>query len=355
MKILIILKKRQDSSGSSPVLNISTGLYNSANYVNDMLHKLRIKSKLVIVIDNNDIDREVSTYKPTHVIIEALWVVPEKFDILSRLHPKVKWIIRTHSQTPFIANEGIAMKWIAEYLRKKNVYIACNSKEFFSNMRYFAKKEIKDDSKVLYLPNYYPEKSVKMKRRTNDEYIDISCFGAIRPMKNHLIQAFAAVKFADIVGKKLRFHINGKRTEQKGENVLKNLENFFNNLDNNDYELINHEWLSTDEFHSLCKKMNYGLQCSFSETFNIVAADTITSGVPVIGTKQIPWLSNMFTCNPNRVNSIVFALIKSMIFYDTNVRLNNFKLKSYSKKSKNVWKKFCEKELFEKSNKILIE
>ena len=35
-----------------------------------------------VVVDNNGIDKEITEYKPTHVFIEGLWVVPEKFDVL---------------------------------------------------------------------------------------------------------------------------------------------------------------------------------------------------------------------------------------------------------------------------------
>ena len=120
-KVLFILKYRamytdicfdESEMYSSSYKHFNSGLLNSANQVHEMLLDHGVESKLVQVIDNNCIDKEVHQYKPTHVIIEALWCVPEKFEILQKLHPKVKWILRLHSETPFIANEGIAMEWI---------------------------------------------------------------------------------------------------------------------------------------------------------------------------------------------------------------------------------------------------
>ena len=96
-KVLFILKKRKSSHSNYSV--VSSGLFNSANFVSDMLNKNGIESHLVEVIDNNCIDREVTQYKPTHVIIEALWVVPSKFEVLTKLHPNVEWIIRPFWQT----------------------------------------------------------------------------------------------------------------------------------------------------------------------------------------------------------------------------------------------------------------
>ena len=109
-KILFILKRREDYNGIiHSHVGLSTGLFNSASFMNDMLNDAGVESKLVVVEDNNRIDSEVYKYKPTHVIIEALWVVPSKFAILADLHPTVKWIVRLHSELPFLANEGIAL------------------------------------------------------------------------------------------------------------------------------------------------------------------------------------------------------------------------------------------------------
>lgn len=74
-KVLFILKRRQDYS--TDLINFTnrtvvTGMYNSAKFVSDMLIDNNIQSQIAIVIDNNCIDREVSSYKPTHVIIEGI-------------------------------------------------------------------------------------------------------------------------------------------------------------------------------------------------------------------------------------------------------------------------------------------
>ena len=94
-KVLFILKRHEDFNPvkHSP-LGLSTGLFNSANFMNEMLDNAGIRSEIEVAIDNNCIDRLVNKHKPTHVIIEALWVVPSKFSVLTKLHPNVRWIIR---------------------------------------------------------------------------------------------------------------------------------------------------------------------------------------------------------------------------------------------------------------------
>ena len=82
VKILFILKKREDTDATGNKKLIQTGLYNSSMYLNEILKTMNIESVVDIAIDNNCIDRIVTKHKPTHVIIEALWVVPTKFVIL---------------------------------------------------------------------------------------------------------------------------------------------------------------------------------------------------------------------------------------------------------------------------------
>jgi hypothetical protein len=112
-RVLFILKRRPDFDAKEHThVGLSTGLYNSAKFMNDMLLEQGIESHLEVVEDYNRIDKYVTQYRPTHCIIEAVWVVPQKFVILQKLHPNVKWIIRVHSEMPFLAGEGQAIDWI---------------------------------------------------------------------------------------------------------------------------------------------------------------------------------------------------------------------------------------------------
>jgi len=341
-KILFILKRREDYNQQHSKVGLQTGLYNSASYMNEMLNICAIQSKMVIVKDNNDIDREVSNYKPTDVIIEALWVVPSKFTVLTKLHPNVNWIVRLHSEIPFLANEGIALDWIGDYGAFKNVKIATNALRILEEIRYYLKSRYNWDdntaeNKVIYFPNYYPEVSIKKKFNRKKDHIDIGCFGAVRPLKNHMLQAMAALKFANTINKKLYFHINTGRVEMKGEPILQNLQSLFTQLSDQGHQLVIHEWYEREEFLKLCSTMDIGMQVSFSETFNIVAADLISQGVPVIGSSELPWMNRIFTSNCVDSESIYRSLLLSYYLPQLNVYLNQFNLNNYTNDTKNEW------------------
>jgi len=335
-KLLFILKRREDYSATlHSNIGLSTGLYNSAKFMNDMMIDSGFESKMVVVPDNNSIDREVYQYKPTHVIIEALWVVPTKFAILQKLHPNVKWIIRLHSEMPFMAGEGMAMDWIAEYARFKNIIIACNAPRMLREIEFYIGKE-----KTIYLPNYYPQNFVHKPFDKNKDTIDVACFGAIRPLKNHLVQVFGAMDFADRIGKKLRFHVNAGRIEMKGDSVKNNLRGLFQQLPFEKYQLINHQWTPREEFLKLCASMDIGMQCNFSETFNIVGADLTSQGVPLVGSKEIPWSTELFNADPTDSKDISDTLLRTYYFPQINAKLNQYKLKMYTNNTKKIWNKY---------------
>ena len=330
-KVLFILKKRQSSHTNYS--SISSGLLNSAKFVSDMLNKNGIESHLVEVVDNNCIDREVTKYKPTHVIIEALWVIPSKFEVLTKLHPEVEWIIRLHSDISFLANEGIAIEWIYEYMNFPKVKVSANDWETNENFSQLT------NSNFVYLPNYYPVGFFNHNRTkpTCKKVLNVGCFGAVRPLKNQLIQAVAAIDYADTYGKKLRFHINVKRIEGKGEPVLKNLRELFEN--NPKHELVEYDWLTHDEFIDVVQSMDFGMQVSFTETFNIVTADFVNNNIPVVVSREIPWVSRLFQANPSKVESIVRRMRLALMFPKLKF-LNKIGLWFNSVKSEKSWTKY---------------
>ena len=342
-KVLFILKRREDYNAIvHSHIGLSTGLFNSASFVNDMLAELGVESKLVVVKDNNDIDREVTAFRPTHVIIEALWVVPTKFEVLQKLHPSVKWIIRLHSETPFMAGEGMAMDWLGDYSRFKNIILACNAPRFLREVRLYLKHlnnwdEKTSTQKVIYLPNFYPQDYVTKKFDRKKEVINIGCFGAVRPLKNHMVQIFAAVDFAERIGKKLRFHVNAGRIEMQGQPVLNNIRGFFQQIHGLGHELINHQWCPREDFLKICANMDIGLQVSFSETFNIVGADIISQGVPLVGSKEIPWAIPLFNADPTDSKNISDKLMMAYRFQRLNIWTHQMSLTGYTNKTSRTW------------------
>jgi len=333
-RVLFICKQRPARYGAS------YGLLNSCRFLCNALRSMGASAELVEVIDNNGIDREIHKYKPTHVFIEALWVVPSKFEELIPLHPKVQWHVRLHSNTPFIANEGMAIEWIVKYSKLQEKYpqfhIAPNSIKMSSDL------ERSLGIPTVYAPNIYqlhknPDAfGQKTPEDKHPKILDIGCFGAIRPLKNQLIQAMAAMAFANELDKTLHFHINHSRVETNGENAYRNLVSLF---DGTKHKLVIHEWILHEDFLKLIRKMDLGLQVSFSETFNIVAADFAHLKVPIVASAEIEWMNPLYQANPTDLDNIVSHLWLAWIGKKINMHtVNNWGLEEYNQGARKAWK-----------------
>jgi len=293
--ILFVLKSQQGSGGWCGT-SVS-GLTNSATLVADRLQELGVATKIVTVIDGNGIDKEVHDFRPEVVILEAIWCPPYKLKELAKLWPGVRWIVRIHSEIPFLANEGQALGWLFEYKSIPNVYIASNSIRATRDLR---------ELNTLYLPNYYPINCLKAYKAPSDCQLDIGCFGAIRPLKNQLAQAFAAIEYAKQERKHLNFYVNATRTEQGGSQPLKNIRSLF--AAHPEFQLVEVPWLPWHEFLELVRMMDVCMSVSFSETFCITAANAASQDVPIVVSPEIFWASNDVKAAPTSIRDMVEKL-----------------------------------------------
>ncbi len=288
-KILFIIKERVHDS----VYGVTSGLYNSAQFVVNFLQNYGVEVKLVSVLDGNSVDREVTKFNPDIIVLEALWVTPSKLQELINIkrHSKRRWVIRIHSKAPFLANEGVATAWIRDYTRinSSRIFIAPNTEELTNQF-----KAVFPKGRFITLSNLYQLGKIKFDSKEKSNTVDVGCFGAIRPMKNQYQQAIAAIDFANRRNLKLRFHINGTRVEQNGLNVLKNIRLLFKDK----HELVEWGWMTHSEFLEVISIMDIGTQVSFSESFNIVSADFVQVGVPIVASDDIDWMPGLLRVSP---------------------------------------------------------
>jgi hypothetical protein len=350
-RALFILKRREDYSDcdSYSRSGISTGLWNSARLVVEMLNSNGVEAKFIEVVDNNDIDREVTQYRPTHVFIEALWVVPEKFQVLTGLHPKVQWNIRMHSELPFLANEGIAMNWLLRYLEYPTVSICCNSERLLSEIRFIARHKLgitenEIRKRVWFGPNYYDPTNRSYPKKipyADRSSINVGCFGAIRPLKNQLAQAFAALKFAEQQGRTLNFFINVGRVESRGDSVLRNIRDLFDHLKERGHRLVEVTWQPHEDFLDLVEQLDIGMQVSLTETFNIVAADMVACKIPLVTSSEVSW-AIPFYADPNNVDDIYRKLCRVWRCRALVTAVNLRRLKEFARRSERIWLKMID-------------
>ena len=138
--------------------------------------------------------------------------------------------------------------------------------------------------------------------RKSGDVVSIGCFGAVRLMKNHITQALAAIMFGDEADKTVHFHINSYDIPGYIDPVINNLREMFSKLTR--HKLIEHGWMCRSDFLNLIRDMDIVSQVSFTETFNIVAADAMYQGVPIIVSDEISWVGDYAHRDPNSASDI---------------------------------------------------
>lgn len=327
-KILFLIKTQHDSYG------VTSGLYNSSQFVSNFLGKCGVETKLVSVADGNSVDKEVTLFNPDIIVLEALWVTPAKLQELINIkrHQHRRWVIRVHSKAPFLANEGMATSWIRDYTRIQTdkVFIAPNTEELTLQF-----KSVFPNGNFLHLPNLYEDEKVKSEwSGRTPGVVNVGCFGAIRPMKNQYLQAMAAIDFSNQHKLKLRFHINSSRKEQSGENALKNIRVLFQD---SKHELVEHNWYHHKDFLRVASTMDFGCQVSFSESFNIVTADFVSQKVPIVVCDDIEWMPSLMMVSPTEWKRISTKMGFAYWFRKPIGFIQKLYLKWYLIKAEWIW------------------
>jgi hypothetical protein len=327
--VLFLLKQGDYGNGYRP----RGGLFTSARLVAEMLERAGVRVGLRHCIDGNDIDREVTAFKPDVCVIEALWVTPEKAQQNARLHPDTLFVVRIHSEIQFLSSEGIAIQWLKEYGPVVN--IAVNSERADRDLGY----ALGLDS--ILLPNYYPtpDKAPRRAEVADGGYLFVGCFGALRPLKNNLAQAIAALEYAAQVDRRLVFGVNIAAADPQ---ILKNMRALFKGRSDGAslYEL---GWLDHADFVETLGVCEVVMQCSQSETFCITAADAAALGIPIVVSPEVRWASRYSQVDPNDVDAMVRGLDRALTWNRRGrllERLNLARLRKTSERAKATWLRF---------------
>jgi hypothetical protein len=177
--------------------------------------------------------------------------------------------------------------------------IALNNREFTEAL------SAAMDFKFTYLPNIITFIEPEEDYSEEKPFMKIGCFGALRLLKNQCFQAICAIQAADELGKKLYFHIT-PNTEEKDDPVLANLKELFKR---GRHELVIHNWMPNGKFMALIKKMDIGMQLSYTESFNIVASDFVNNNKLILVSEAIDWLPPRLRTSTTDYKEVVRKLV----------------------------------------------
>lgn len=275
----------------------------------------------------------------THVVISALWVEqPDIATLLQRYHT-IQFAVVSHSNIGFLQVEPNAIKRLREgglmERSNTNFHIAANSQKFVTWW------EATYGTPMLHLPNMYPTENAARPKRWEGGKLRIGCFCAIRPYKNIITAAAAALE----IGVRLRvadleFYISGGRMEAGGsQTILNSINALFFGVGRS--SLIQNNWSSWPEFVKTVGTMDLLLQPSFTEGFNMVTADGIVSGIASVVSDAIDWAPRRWMAVSDAAGDV--ADVGVSLLHDPNASGAGLAaLNAHNRESLASWKRFLE-------------
>lgn len=332
MKLMMALKNNERFVRQCKT-KVGSGLFNAVNQTTNSLIRNGIDAVVVQVGNEVALDAEICRHKPTIVVVQALWLSPEKLKMMKQRHPKIRFAVHLHSNMPFLAIESRAIEYTCLYARH-GIEILTNSRE-----SYEAYRALIPNGKVFMGNNVYERQEIKVEK-PKDEFLHVGCFGAIRPMKNQVAQVIAAMQFSREMERKLMFHINTARIEAHGKSIYQNLMQLFMQT-SGDFQLSPDGWIAPDEFPHHIGRMHIHMQLSMTETFNVVTADAIMANVPIVVSSCIDWVAPECRVHSNYTSDIVKTM-KLVMHSSQLLEENKERLMAYKQEAEKQWLEYCQ-------------
>lgn len=280
----------------------------------------------------------------THVVISAPWLHTWDLEAMLEHFKHTKFVILSHSNVGFLQADANGMYLLRQYhmLAHKyhNLHIGGNSSKFVNWMR----KSYGDD--VILLPNLYPlDKNVKPKVWDKVSPLKIGAFGAVRPQKNFMTAAAAAIAIQKELGVPVEFHMSAGGEGDFGCTgpAIDQM------MTGTGITVVRHPWSYWDNFIKLIKSMDLLIQVSYTESFNMVTADGISVGVPSVVSPAIFWCPEDWKAEPDDamdVAEVGIHLLTRKKQLDDGI----IALRAHNKKSLVIWKDFLDEGEKQKTN-----
>lgn len=261
-----------------------------------------IKAEVWPILNANDLRKRLSATPRQQVIVSAPWIPTVELQGLSNDFPETQFSVNCHSNVGFLQADRNGVRLMREVMELElgstNVHLAGNSRRFCDWIR------AAFGSPCAYLPNlYWLEDAHVLHRATfHGGTLRIGIFGAIRPLKNLMSAAGAALEISRCLRTPLELWLSAGREEGGGETVLSAVRELLQGLPH--VSLVLNGWQSWPNFRKTVAHMHLLLQPSYTESFNMVTADGVAEGVPSVVSEAIDWAPEDWKADVDDVLSI---------------------------------------------------
>jgi hypothetical protein len=265
----------------------------------------------------------------THVVISAPWLSDWDLTSLVEAYPLIQFAVLSHSNVGFLQADPDGVWNFRKYIEiaktHPNLHVGGNSHKFVEWI------ERAYGIEAVLLPNLYPGR-FREQKKWDGGMLKIGAFGAMRPYKNFMTAAGAAVIISRVLGVEIEFHMSGGGEDTHG--IRPAIEQLFGHTK---VRLVMHEWQYWDDFVELVGEMDILLQPSYTESFNMVTADGIRMGVPSVVSSAIYWVPKSWKADSDCSTDIALTAIR--LLSSPNEK-GSKALKAHNKRSLEYWFKF---------------
>lgn len=307
-----------------------------------VLKRAGVWTEVLPVTNNIDVVRAIRAARDagqpfSHVIISAPWL--STFDLSSMVSafPEIHFVVASHSNVGFLQADPNGVKLLRQAaalsLGFHNFSVAGNCLRF---VRWF---ETAYKSPAIYLPNLYAlDELDRPAARWQGGVLRIGCFGAVRPLKNMMTAAAAALEIATRRQADLELWISGGRSEGGGDLVRRAVGEMFSGLTH--ARLVDAPWRPWPEFRAIVRTMHLLLQVSYTESFNMVTADGAAEGVPSVVSDAIDWAPRSWRAPVDDASRIAAAALNLLRHPRIAVWLGRRALRAHNREGVEAWKHF---------------
>jgi len=225
----------------------------------------------------------------SHVVIAAPWIEAVQLQGMIARHPDVQWVVECHSNFGFLQADPAGARLMRDAATldagSHNFRVAGNCRKFCDTWA------AAYGGRMMLLPNLYDVSTIvpvgQRQPWQPGHTLRVGLFGAVRPLKNHTTAVAAALRLAADLRNDVEIHISEGRVESGGV-ALDAVAQLAANVPG--ARLVPSGWRSWPEFRRLVGTMHVLLQPSFTESFNVVTADGIASGVASVVGDAIDWV-----------------------------------------------------------------
>jgi glycosyltransferase involved in cell wall biosynthesis len=272
--------------------------------------------------------------RPSHVILAAPWISTCELAEMAAEFAEVVFVVVSHSSVGFLAADPHAIRLLREtvdlQLATHNVFVGGNSKKFTD----WATEAW--GVHAVWLPNLYctAETFPHRARCWKGNALRLGLFGANRPLKNFLSGAAAAVELAARLQVPTELVLSTGRNEGGNFRALGEMTEDIAN-----FRVIETGWLPWPRFRRLLRTIDLVFQVSYTETFNVVTADAIAEGVPVVASDAIDWVPRWWQARADEPRDI--TRVAERLLRDPNAAHHGREaLEEYVERGVAGWRRF---------------